>query len=238
MRIILTTILTLNLVFLTGCAATMTALEHKDLSIQTQMSETVFLDIENRQARSVFVDIRNTSDQVIDLAGSIVQALQQRGYTVTSDPRSAFYLLQGNIRYIGQADPTALRQTLYAGYGGPVLGASIGALAGHDVLGVGVGALSGTALELVAGTLVKNVTFTVVTDLQIAERTSSPVRQSVRSRLTQGTRSMVEEESQSTRDRQRYQMRIIATANQVNLTFEEAREPLTQALAKSIAGIF
>jgi len=30
----------------------------------------------------------------------------------------------------------------------------------------------------------------------------------------------------------------VATANQVNLTFDEVRGPLTEALAKSIAGIF
>ena len=187
------------------------------------------------------LDIRNTSDQALDLTGPIVQALQQRGYTVTADPRSAFYLLQGNIRYVGQADPSALRQTLTAGYGGPVLGAAIGALAGRDVLGVGVGALTGTALELVAGTLVKDVTYTLVTDLQIAERTASAVQQSVASHLTQGTSSEVEEHSHSTRDRRRYQTRLVATANtanQVNLTFDEARGPFTGALATSIAGIF
>jgi hypothetical protein len=29
-----------------GCAATMTALEHKDLMVRTQMSDTIFLDAE------------------------------------------------------------------------------------------------------------------------------------------------------------------------------------------------
>ncbi len=99
-------------------------------------------------------------------------------------------------------------------------------------------ALSAAALELVAGTLVKDVTFTVVTDLQIAERTASTVRQSVRSRLRQGAHSAVEEHSDSTQERRRYQTRLVATANQVNLTFDEARGPLAEALAKSIAGIF
>ncbi|MGH8578782.1 MAG: complement resistance protein TraT, partial [Gammaproteobacteria bacterium] len=54
----------------------------------------------------------------------------------------------------------------------------------------------------------------------------------------QGTHSEVEEHSESTRDRRRYQTRVVATANQVNLTFDEARGHLTEALAKSIAGIF
>ncbi len=172
------------------------------------------------------------------MTGPIVQALRQRGYTVTVDPRSAFYLLQGNIRYMGQADPSALRQTITAGYGGPVLGAAIGALAGRDLLGVGVGALAGAGLELVTGTLVKDVTYTLVADLQIAERTASAVQQSVASHLTQGTSSKVQEHSHSTRDRRRYQTRLVASANQVNLTFDEARGPLTSALATSIAGIF
>ncbi|MGH8645958.1 MAG: complement resistance protein TraT [Gammaproteobacteria bacterium] len=238
MHVVHATTFFLTVALLTGCAATMTALEHKDLRVQTHLSDTIFLDIENVKARSVHLDIRNTSGQTIDIVGPIVRALQQRGYAVTADPRSAFYLLQGNIRYVGQADPSALRQTLHAGYGGPVLGAAIGALAGRDAFGAGVGTLSGAALELVASTLVKDVTFTVVTDLQIAERTASTVRQSVRSQLRQGTHSEVEEHSESTRDRRRYQTRVVATANQVNLTFDEARGHLTEALAKSIAGIF
>ncbi len=216
----------------------MTALEHKELRVQTHLSDSIFLDIEHVKARSVHLDIRNTSDQTIDVVRPIVQALQRRGYAVTSDPRSAFYLLQGNIRYVGQADPSALRRTLHAGYGGPVLGAALGALAGRDALGAGVGALSGAALELVAGTLVKDVTFTVVTDLQIAERTTSTVWQSVRSRLRQGAHSEVEEHSESTRDRRRYQTRLVATANQVNLTFEEARGLLTRPLPNPSPGIF
>ncbi len=239
MRTVYTFTLTLTFALLIGCAATMTALEHKDLRVQTNLSDTVFLDIEkNQNARTVHLDIRNTSGQTIDIVGPIVQALQRRGYAVTSDPRSAFYLLQGNIRYVGQADPSALRQILHTGYGGPVLGAAIGALAGGDAFGAGVGALSGAALELLTGTLVKDVAFTVVTDLQIGESTASTVRQSVRSRLRQGAHSEVEEHSQSVRERRRYQTRLVATANQVNLTFDEARGPLTEALAKSIAGIF
>jgi hypothetical protein len=90
MRIVHILMLTLTLTLLTGCAATMTALEKRDLRIGTQMSETIFLDIENQGTRSIYVDIRNTSNQILDVAGPVVQALQARGYTVTSDPRSAF----------------------------------------------------------------------------------------------------------------------------------------------------
>ncbi|MGH8628781.1 MAG: complement resistance protein TraT, partial [Gammaproteobacteria bacterium] len=74
MHVVHATTFFLTVALLTGCAATMTALEHKDLRVQTHLSDTVFLDIENVKARSVHLDIRNTSGQTIDIVGPIVRA--------------------------------------------------------------------------------------------------------------------------------------------------------------------
>ena len=228
-----------------GCAAAQIALEKKDLKIETQMSDTIFLDIETQIERTVFVDIKNTSDKDIDVKSLLVSKLQAKGYAVTNVPNEAFYILQGSILYVGKADPSALRESLYGGYGGEMAGALGGAAIGgatHGLggmaMGAGIGGLAGGVADLVAGSLVKDVTYTIVTDLMISERSVNKVEQTVQSDLQQGMGSKIEQTSKSTVDRKRYQTRIVSSANKVNLSFEEALSPMLEGLARSISGIF
>jgi hypothetical protein len=227
-----------------GCAATQVALEKKDLSVQTQMSDTIFLDLEEGVQRTVYVDLRNTSDKHLEVEPLVREKLQAKGYTITSRPQDAYYILQVNILYVDKADPSALRTAMTAGYGAP-LGALSGAMIGgatHGgtgaVYGAGIGAIVGGAAEVVAGSLVKDVTYGMVTDVQISERTREQVHQQIESELKQGKGTKVMQQSASVRERRKYQTRILSTANKVNLKFEEAAPALTQGLAMAIAGIF
>jgi hypothetical protein len=225
-----------------GCAVTQIALEKKDLKVETQMSNTIFLDIENMAAKTVYVDFRNTSDKDIDVKSMLESKLKERGFTITATPKEAFYILQGNILYVGKADPSALRESLYAGYGGVLAGALGGAVIGHAAgsvgYGAGIGGLVGGAADLVAGSLVKDVTYTIVTDLMISEKSREQVEQTVKSDLQQGSGSQIVQTSNTTVDRKRYQTRVVSTANQVNLNLEEALPPLIENLSKSVSGIF
>lgn len=228
-----------------GCAATEVAIEHKDLKVETKMSATVFLDVENRTAKTIFVDLKNTSDKEMDVRPLIESRLVSAGYSIVPNAQDAFYILQGNILQVGTADPSALQSALGAGFGGPVAGMAIGGVIGmnsHSMMGgyngAAIGGLVGGAGELIAGSLVKNVTFSMITDLQIMERTPEAVSQTVNSNLQQGTGTQVVQTSASTRNRRKYQTRIVSTANQVNLKFETALPVLQEQLAKSIAGIF
>ena len=228
-----------------GCAAMQIALEKKDLKLETKMSDTIFLDIENQLEKSIYVDIRNTSDKDIDVKSEIIHNLQANGYNVKSKPRDAFYILQANILYVGKADPSALRESLYGGYGGALAGSLGGALIGGGarggkgaVYGAGIGGLVGGAAELVTGSLVKDVTYSIVTDLMISEKSSGVVTQTVESDLGLGKGSKIIQKSESKAKRKRYQTRVLSTANKVNLKFEEAIDPLVKRLARSIAGIF
>ncbi|MGC9605708.1 MAG: complement resistance protein TraT [Minisyncoccia bacterium] len=231
---------------LSGCAATEVALEHKDLKVSTQMSSTIFLDVENRTARTVYLDVRNTSDKDIDVRPLIESRLVAQGYTVTPNAKEAFYILQMNILQVGVADPSAAHESLYAGWGGQLAGGVAGAMIGGNrtsnsfggaMNGAGIGGLVGGAGELIAGALVKNVTYSIITDLQILERTDEAVKQTVQSDLAQGTGTRVLQTSESTQGRKKYQTRILSTANQVNLKFEQALPILEEQLAKSVAGL-
>lgn len=231
---------------LSGCAATEVALEHRDLQVSTRMSSTVFLDVENGVEKTVYLDVRNTSDKDIDVKSLIASRLAGAGYTVVSNPRDAFYVLQMNVLQVGVASPSALHQSLYAGWGGTLGGAEAGALIGGQradsfsgaMNGAGIGGLVGSAAELVAGSMVKNVTFSMITDLQILERTKVAVKQSTESNLASGTGTHVTQESENTTNWKKYQTRIVSTANQVNLKFAKALPVLEEQLAKSVAGIF
>lgn len=229
--------------FFYGCAATQTALTKKDLKVENKMSDTIFLEVENQTEKSVYVDIRNTSDKDIDLMPMVTSQLQRRGYKIASSAKSAFYILQANILFVGQADPTALEQSTMAGYGGTIAGAAVGgaianARNGNVATGAVVGGLLGAGVEMVAGSLTKDVTFSIVTDIQVSEKTPEKVSQSSKSNLKQGKSSSVTQSSSTTTNRKKYQTRISSTANQVNLKFEEALPALEEGMAKSIAGIF
>ena len=229
-----------------GCAATQVALEHKDLNVQSQMSATVFLDVEAPLEKTVFVDVRNTSDKDIDVAPLIKARLEQKGYTVVAAAQQASYVIQANVLQVGIANPSALHDSLYAGWGGPLAGGVAGALVGGNrtsnsfagsMNGAGIGGLLGGAGELIAGSLVKDVTYSMITDVQIMERSDAAVAQTVQSNLQQGTGTRVVQSSASTSNWKKYQTRIASTANKVNLEFNEALPHLQEQLAKSIAGI-
>ncbi len=228
-----------------GCAATQVAIEKKDLKVETLMSDTIFLDVEKNLPRTVYVDIRNASDKDFDLLGPVTAKLSQRGYTVVADPATASYILQVNILQVGQADPSALRSSVYSGYGGALAGGLAGAVIGATTgrgsgvyYGGALGGLVGGAAEMVAGSLVKDVTFSIITDVMVSEKTKDPVYESQQAHLAKSKGTTVTQAIQKTSDRQRYQTRIASSANKVNLKFEEALPALQDGLARSIAGIF
>jgi len=232
------------LILASGCAATQVALEHKDLSVQTQMSATIFLPPVASEKKTVWVDVKNTSDKDVDLA-PLAALISARGYRIVTNPDEANYRLQVNVLYVGKADPAAIHQSLYAGWGGPLLGATAGALAGAGIgrsaagvgIGAGVGLLVGGAGELIAGSLVKKVTYTMITDAQLSEKSDKPVAQTQTANVQQGTSTTVFQNVAEESGWRLYRTRVASTAVKVNLEFDEARPALTQGLLRSLAGI-
>lgn len=231
-------------IIFSGCAATQIAIEKKDLKVETLMSDTIFLDVEQSLEKTIFIDIKNTSDKDFDLLNPVMTKIQQRGYTVVNDAKSAGYILQVNILQVGQADPSALRSSVYSGYGGALAGglagAGIGATTSHGsgaLVGGAIGGIVGGAAEMIAGSMVKDVTFSVITDVMISEKTNDAVSESQHANLSKGKGTTVSQTISKESNRQRYQTRIASYANKVNLKFEEAAVPLQDGLSRSIAGI-
>lgn len=231
-------------IYVSGCAATMTALEKKDLSVQTRMSDTIFLEPVPQDRKSVYLDIKNTSDQEIDLS-ALRSQIESRGYRIESNPDRALMWYQINVLYAGQCDEPALKRWIGAGYGGPLIGTGVGALAGYGfgrspgrVVGGALGGmLIGGIAEAVAGTLVKDVTYTVITDFQLSIRSDKKVVQREQTSVKQGSGTILQQDIDTESNRKIYRARVASVANKVNLTFEEAKSPLTEKLVRSLAGV-
>lgn len=243
-----------------ACDATHTMIQKRKLDVQTRMSSTVFLDPIPVDKKTVFLQVRNTSDKPeLDLNSAIAADLQSKGYQLVEDPEKAHYLLQANVLQVGRSDLRAAEHALSQGFGaaigGAVVGAAIGSLASplgsgassdkdknkkQDNKAMVAGGLMGAAVATVTDAMVQDVVYSVIADVQISERVSSTVkvREKTRSKLKQGTSGAKEIVALEETQYKRYQTRVVATANKVNLKFEKAAPLLASGLTRSIAGIF
>lgn len=241
------------LLICSGCAAMQVALEKKGLKVETQMSDTIFFDLEEQRERTVFVDIRNTTDKEIDMKTLIANKFLSKGFKLVDNPKDAGYILQSNILYIDKTDPSAARAALGGGYGGSLgavaAGGVTGMMAGSagktglsqltgGLAGFGIGSVVGGLAETVSGALVKDVSYMMVTDMMISIQTFDTVEQVESSDLKQGKGAKIQQTTKGQSNRKKYQARVVSTANQVNLNLEEALPALTEGLAQSITGIF
>ncbi len=229
-----------------GCTAATVYMTHKDLDVKTQMSNTIFLEPVASVQKTIWVDFKNTSDQQMDLLGRLKSELEHRGFVLVSDPnKGAHYRLQGNLLYVGKTSISAAQMTMMNGFGGGLAGMAVGGAVGSSTgslmgtwVGAGIGGLAGAGLEIFANSMVKNVTFVAVMDLQVSEFSEKVISQRETGNLSQGNQSAVLQSGDSSTHWKRYRVRVVSTANQVNLEFPEAVPALTDSLVKSIAGIF
>lgn len=230
---------------LAGCVAATTAIGQRDLDVQTKMAESIFLDPVAAEERTIHVQVRNTSDRPdFEIERQVVARLADRGWLVVADPERARYLLQANVLQAGRSSRTAAERSFAQGFGGTLIGAAAGAGAGRAVSeepGVMIGgALAGAATAAVADSFVQDITYTVITDVQVSERAAAGVvvTERLTQDLAQGTSGSRVLSATETSDWKRYRTRILSTASQANLDFEEAAPALADGLTRAIAGIF
>lgn len=232
---------------LSGCAAVQTEISHKDLQVSSKMTDTVFLDPVGAEDRTVFVQTRNTSDKPdFTIEAQLKAILASKGYQISYNPNAAHYLLQVNILQVGLSNPSAAEASFAGGFGSALgagaAGAAVGGLiAGpsHNTgTGMAVGGLAAAGVSLLADSLVHNTTYSVITDVQISEHSKVPVRQAIKSHLKNGRSTVREQNSYQIVDKNTYRTRVMSTANQVNLEYQDAVVPLENGVATSIAGMF
>ncbi len=230
-------------IFLISCAGTTTAISKRNLSTENKMSASVFLDPLPPSERTIYIQARNTTDQSgFNIEDKLIGALRAKGYLIENDPTRANYVLQVNVLSVGEANAQTRDEMVSSGFGGALTGAAVGAgtgalTSGHSDAIIG-GALAGAAVGMLVDASIKDVTYSVITDVQISERSSAKVSQTTSSELKQGTSGSTTTSSNSETDWQRYQTRVISSANKANLKMDKAVPVLADGITHTVAGIF
>ncbi|ELA6385318.1 complement resistance protein TraT [Escherichia coli] len=198
--------------------------------------------LEPASERTVFLQIKNTSDKDMSgLQGKIADAVKARGYQIMTSPDKAYYWIQANVLKADKMDLRESQGWLSRGYEGAAVGVALGGgitayNTGSAGTTLGVGLATGL-IGMAADAMVEDINYTMITDVQIAERTRTSVRTDNVAALRQGTSGSKIQTSTETGNQHKYQTRVVSSANQVNLKFEEAKPHLEDQLAKSIANI-
>ena len=224
---------------LSACSALNTSINKKDLSVQTLMSSTIVLDPVIADKRTVYLQLRNTSDkQNLDYETPVANAIAAKGYKIVDDPTRAHYWIQANILQVGKSDLRDVNGRNDNGFGAAIQGGKLGSLFG-DGNGQIAATIVGGLIGVVTDALVSDVVYVMITDLQISEKAKLGVivNEDNNSSLQQGETAVISQSSHETVDRKKYQTRITSTANQVNLSFEDAQQQLLEGLINSMSGI-
>ncbi|MEG1364926.1 MAG: complement resistance protein TraT [Cetobacterium sp.] len=226
-----------SLLFLTGCSSVNTVIKKRNLETQTQMSETIWLNPSLIKNKTVFLQIKNTTTKTLSIENDIAQVLLSKGYKITNNPDNTNYWLQVNVLKLNKED---LKESKPAESG--LMGAGVGAALGGYNTGslnsaIGLGAVGGLA-GIAADALIEDTYYVMITDLVVSERTNKIVSNDNINLIKQGTRGVAAATSKDTTNMNKYQTRIVSTANKFNLKFEEATPVLQHELVNAISNIF
>ena len=227
-------------VFISGCGAASTAIEKRNLEVQTKMSDSIFLEPVSSEKQIVYLKVRNTSDKDVEVEELIKSSLESKGFKVVKNPDEAYFMIQANILQIAKTDDTGSDSALQSGFGGGLLGAGVSAITGGTGSNLGVGAAVGAVAGLLTNTMVKDVSYSMITDVEIRQRPtlSEQVFQSEENYSDQGTTSTVSQNTNNTNAQWKiYRTRVVSKANQVNLQFEDAQPELVKGIVKSLSGL-
>ncbi len=240
-RIITASIVGASLISLAGCQTAGTYIDHKDLSVQSKMSETIFLDpVKNN---NVYLQIKNTTQEDLDLKDLIVKNLEKDGWNVTSDYDKAYTTLQISVLQAGPAEsPENAFMEVMKGFGGPAA-SGIGAMAAMAAYGgsnfrtAGEVGLSAGAADYVGSKVVKDKTYSVITDIQVGRKVDGQVKRQTNDNNKAGAQGVTTENYVESSNWLHYNTRVGTVADQVNLKFADAKPTIENQLAKEIAGI-
>lgn len=226
--------------FISGCGAASTAIEKRNLEVQTKMSDSIFLEPVSPQKQIVYLKVRNTTDKNVEVEQEIRNAFEAKGFKVVSNPAEAYFMIQANILQVGKTDGTDSDSALKSGFGGGLLGAGVSMATGGSGSNIGIGAAVGALVGVLADTMVKDIYYSMVTDVEIRQRPTldESISQHESNYSEQGTTSTISQNVNTNNAQWKtYRTRVISTANKVNLEFEEAQPALTKGLAKSLSGV-
>ena len=214
-------------VALAGCGGVKLSNVKKDLSVNTAVSNSVFLTPVKPSERTVLVQVRNQSSRSqFQYEEAVKQHIISRGYLIVEDPDQAQYILQANLLSLTEDKKGAgsTKDQLAGAAVGGVLGSTVGKGDGKKV-----GAIAGAAIGALAASTYNSkqldITFTGIIDVQLQEKNPS------------GEKA---DDGEYTADGKwkKHTARINVTASKVNLKFNEAQGEIRENIARAISGLF
>lgn len=248
--------------FFTSCAGIMNP-ELKQLKTKSEwLNPSPHVRPVSDSDKKVYVSVRNTSGSDMDIRSDVKSKLRELGYQVTGDLKEANFILMADLRYFGVKSEKGYANTI----GGAVIGGATGAVIGSSVSkgdrtkGAVVGGIGGAALGGLIGNMVdgsnKVNTLDIVVDLRIGEKIAGGVNTKVSGKSNRGLNQSAKAASGSghnagksssgsnesvsfTREEDFYyhEARLVCSATKINLTEDEARDPLQKRLSNTIGQI-
>ena len=201
-----------------GCAASRMMVRYGDLDTQTEMSESVFLELHSDLPQTVYVAEASTAGRDLTIRPSFERGLMESGYTVVDTPNEATYVIQINHLRLEEVELSA-DQTLRDAIGA-ALTAGAGTALATEILGA-----SGAAgeLGLIAGVFgflldanTKHVAHTLTTDVLLTERVPAGGAEG---------------------EFRYHETQVVSGASKVNLDLEDCLPTMINGLSRSLAGM-
>ncbi|MEW6259226.1 MAG: complement resistance protein TraT [Thermodesulfobacteriota bacterium] len=242
-----------------ACSPIQRSVDYSKMQTDVAMSETIFLTPTDAP-KTVYIKTQNTSSYQAATASFqewVTSNLVSKGYTPVQTVREATYILQANIRYVGEWKDDLT-------FEGAGTGAVAGALAGiglggsrHSTAGGIIGGVVGAGIGFAADMMTRPKTAVAVIDFQLTERLTedqdiidqqvSKTTVTTESKTLGGVGSKANAPTTGTSMKsvssgkvgtKIYTAGVAAKAIQIGLNIDEAMPKLIQMAATQIGGIF
>lgn len=100
--------------FLYGC-------QTMNSAVNTQFASYFNIEPPLKNQRYVYVQVQDGSGQGMQLQDKIASTIGQKGYTITSNPEQANYVLQANVIHAGEIDHDILEYAYKTDYGSRII---------------------------------------------------------------------------------------------------------------------
>jgi hypothetical protein len=100
--------------FVYGCQTTQSA-------VNTQLTSYFNIEPPLKNQRYVYVQVQNGSGQDMKFQEKIATTIGQKGYTITTDPQQANYVLQANVIHAGDIENDVLQFAYKTDYGSRIV---------------------------------------------------------------------------------------------------------------------
>lgn len=242
-----------------ACSPIQRSIDYSQMQTDVAMSQTIFLTPTDAP-KTVYIKAQNTSSYQAASASFqewLTSNLISKGYTTVQSVKEATYILQANIRYVGEWKDDLT-------FEGAGTGAVAGALAGiglggskHSTAGGIIGGVVGAGIGFAADMMTRPKTAVAVIDFQLTERLTEDQdiidQQVSQTTVTSESKTLggvgskanaptsttsVKSVSSGKAGTKIYTAGVAAKAIQIGLNIDEAMPKLIQTAAMQIGGIF